>query len=86
MVVDASDGRISAFLDDIIKFEDGQMGLPEQVLLFSRLVKSGIAWHLQGFYRRTAEQAIHSGLLSEHGDVNWNVVEEATQILRRKYR
>lgn len=53
----------------IMDYEEGRMGFEEQVELFSRLVKSGLAWTLQGHYGRVATDFIQSGYLDHNGNV-----------------
>lgn len=54
---------------DVIAFEEGEMTEDEAVEFIGGLVKSGMAWRLQGFYGRTANSMIEAGLISEDGDV-----------------
>lgn len=54
---------------NIIKFECEDMNLSETLTLFSHLIKSGLAWQLQGFYGRTAMSFINEGLLNRQGDL-----------------
>ena len=53
----------------IMDFEGGELTPAETVELFAMLVKSGMAWRLQGFYGRMAVDLIESGLISEEGEV-----------------
>jgi hypothetical protein len=34
----------------IVDYEDGKLGHREEIALFSRLIKNGMAWTLQGHY------------------------------------
>jgi hypothetical protein len=54
---------------DIIAFEEGELGLTETIDLFARLVKSGLAWTLQGSYGRAAMNLIKQGFISRDGNV-----------------
>jgi hypothetical protein len=56
-------------MDQIIAYENGELDDDEIVALFSRLVKSGLAWQLQGHYGRTAQCLIESGVLDAEGNV-----------------
>lgn len=56
-------------VDLIIAFENGDLEGNEVLDLFADLVRTGIAWQLQGFYGRTALDLIESGYLSEDGRV-----------------
>jgi hypothetical protein len=53
----------------IIDFEEGTLDAVETVDLFSGLVASGMVWHLQGFYGRTAEALIDQGYIDQDGRV-----------------
>lgn len=49
---------------DLIAFEQGDLSQDEVVQLFQRLVDSGVAWQLQGFYGRMAMDLIEAGLVT----------------------
>lgn len=49
--------------DKIIKYEQGDLGYDEIIDMFQELVKSGMAWKLQGHYGRTAADLIENGLI-----------------------
>lgn len=53
----------------IMDYEAGEMELPEIVNFFSHLVKTGMAWTLQGSYGRTAMTLIEAGYLTKDGDI-----------------
>lgn len=53
----------------IIEFEDGSLSDVDTIKLFSELIKSGMAWKLQGFYGRTAHSLIENGYLDEKGNI-----------------
>lgn len=54
----------------IIAYEDGTMDSTEEVLaLFADLIKSGLAWSLQGAYGRAAASLIERGLITKEGDI-----------------
>lgn len=53
----------------IIEFEDGELSDDEAIELFAELIKSGLAWSLQGSYGRTARDLIAMGLISEEGEI-----------------
>ncbi len=58
--------------DVVIKlmlFENGELNSMEQIELFSHLIKTGLAWSLQGFYGRAARDFIDSGVLNEAGEI-----------------
>jgi hypothetical protein len=54
---------------DIISYESGELDDAETLELFGTLVKSGMAWTLQGHYGRTARDMIEAGYLTEDGEV-----------------
>lgn len=49
-------------VQDFIRFEDGEMEEEELVEFFQKLIDTGDAWRLQGFYGRTATALIERGL------------------------
>ena len=53
--------------DDIIAYEQGDLGEIQTLRLFCELIKSGQAWRLQGSYGRTAQALIDSGRITEDG-------------------
>ena len=55
---------------DIMAYEAGELTEHEVVNLFSELIKSGVAWSLQGHYGRTASMLIEGGLINEDGTIN----------------
>ena len=56
-------------LDFIIAFESGEVTDQECIEGFAQLVKSGLAWSLQGTYGRTAVALIEAGLIDRDGNV-----------------
>ena len=68
----ANTGRLLGPLDlvgDIIAFESGELGDNETIRLFANLVKTGLAWSLQGNYGRFAERLIRRGFINREGNV-----------------
>jgi len=55
--------------DALFAFENGTSTGTDIVRLFSRLIQSGLAWQLQGFYDRQAKWLIESGYLATSGKV-----------------
>ena len=53
-------------VSEIMAFENGELNDDEVIDLFQRLVDSGAAWQLQGYYGRTARQLIDAGMVIEH--------------------
>lgn len=60
---------MSELVDLIIRYESGESSDKETLELFSKLVKTGQAWSLQGHYGRTAKAMIESELLSVRGEL-----------------
>ena len=50
-------------LDEIIRYEQGDLNHDDMIKLFQELVKNGMAWKLQGHYGRTAASLIEDGLI-----------------------
>jgi hypothetical protein len=50
-------------VDKIIDYENGNLTHIEVLSLFQELVNTGVAWELQGSYRRTAMDLLKSGLI-----------------------
>lgn len=48
-------------LDNIMAYEQGELGEDEIIALFQDLIDSGVAWSLQGSYGRTAAALIEAG-------------------------
>lgn len=51
-------------VDQIIKYEAGEMEEEEFISFFQYLVDTGRAWTLQGHYGRTAQHLIDQGLVN----------------------
>ncbi|MCD2462436.1 hypothetical protein MBT42_02545 [Streptomyces sp. MBT42] len=54
---------------DIMSYEADELEIDEIVDLFATLIRSGMAWTLQGSYGRTAQALINEGIVSPGGDV-----------------
>jgi hypothetical protein len=55
--------------DFIIKYEAGEVTDAQFVRGFANLVKTGLAWTLQGHYGRTAWHLIEGGRITKDGKV-----------------
>lgn len=64
---------------NMMEFECGTLGMRETLILFGHLIRTGMAWSLQGSYGRAASQLIDDGILSSEG-----VIDEARLEERRK--
>lgn len=51
----------SVQLNNIIRYENGELTYDEVIALFQSLVDSGLVWSLQGSYVREAQSLIASG-------------------------
>ena len=56
-------------LNDITAYESGNLSEGDTVKLFSKLVKSGQAWTLQGRYGRQAKALIDARILDNKGNI-----------------
>jgi hypothetical protein len=62
-----SNGAVT--VEDIMRFEDGEMDTQEEVIeFFQKLVDSGLAWSLQGSYGRMAANMIEQGYITPGGE------------------
>ena len=53
----------------LFDYENGELDEIQSLILFSELVKSGLAWQLQGHYGRTAKALIEGGFLEFDGTI-----------------
>lgn len=56
-------------LDLILDYEFTGLNVAETLELFSRLIRTGQAWTLQGSYGRAASSLIERGYLTDKGDL-----------------
>lgn len=47
----------------IVSFENGELDEEEELDLLQKLIDTGLAWKLQGFYGRTCAALIQEGIL-----------------------
>ena len=62
-------------LDEIIAYEMGELNDIETIKLFSKLVKNGNVWTLQGHYGRTATALIKGEFLTSSGQITDKIYE-----------
>lgn len=62
-------------VDKVMAWEAGNMSDKDTVKFFAELVKSGMAWKLQGMYGRTAMSLIKQGYITKSGKVNKKKLE-----------
>lgn len=55
--------------DLMIDYENGDLNLLQEILLFAKLVETGKAWRLQGHYGRVAMEMIDLEFISKDGRV-----------------
>ena len=61
----------------IIAYESGELSTIETVKLFAELVKTKMAWTLQGCYGRQAAAFIRAGVISSNtGTINYERLDE----------
>jgi len=68
-------------LDNIIAFENGELDDISTINMFSTLIRTGMAWQLQGFYGRTASALIENNIINQNGDINYEALDEIQQSL-----
>lgn len=60
-------------VDNIIRYEEGDMTTNELLQFFCKLIETGMAWTLQGHYGRTANELIKNGYISRNGEMLKNI-------------
>ena len=61
------DDKQKNLVDDIIKFEGGEMDKEETIEFFQGLIDTGMVGHLQGSYGRLAANLIENGYCYPRG-------------------
>jgi hypothetical protein len=59
----------------MIAYESGELSDTETLELFSELIRTGMAWKLQGSYGRTANRLIDLGLIGKGGELSLSYFE-----------
>ena len=59
-------------MDYIMDYECGSLDNTKTLELFSHLIKTGMAWSLQGHYGRTAKHLITYDYIDKEGVINWD--------------
>ena len=61
----------------IMEYEDGSLNDKDTLKMFSYLIKTGIAWKLQGsIYGRPSQSLIDRGIINSKGVINKSKVKE----------
>lgn len=60
---------IAGNIETIMAYENGELNEEQIIELFSSLLRSGLAWQLQGSYGRTAADFINAGVLNAKGEI-----------------
>lgn len=64
----------SAYAEGFCEGEDATM--EEQILAWSYLIETKLAWSLQGWYGRQAHSLISEGIIDENGFIDWEKIHE----------
>jgi len=64
--------------DQIISYECGELNDIEIIEFFSELIRTKLAWGLQGHYGRTANALIENNIIDQKGNVNYQIINELT--------
>ena len=56
-------------VQDLIAYEQGTLTPRQRLELFSELIRSGLAFELQGHYGREAAMFLEQGLILPNGDI-----------------
>lgn len=54
--------------------------LTEQLEAWACLIVTGMAWSLQGFFGRTANNFIERGIIAKDGTINWDEVDRVMDV------
>jgi len=74
--VKATPPRQYPLVEQMMAYEQGDLSIPESLELFSHLIRTGMAWGLQGSYGRAARTLIDSGVISSDGVIDLVAVED----------
>ena len=72
-------GTIHTELQDILRYEAGEMTDVEAVAMFANLIHSGMVWQLQGHYGRQAQGLIDAGIISTDGTIDHDAFDRLTE-------
>jgi len=57
-------------------FEGENASVEDQLKAWAYLIRTGIAWSLQGFFGRTADGLIQKGLIYRDGQINFEKLDD----------
>jgi hypothetical protein len=60
---------LGASFDRLMAYESGELSYEDTLALFADLIRTGLAWQLQGHYGRAAYDLIRAGYVSRAGVV-----------------
>ena len=66
---DLEDSQVN-FVEQIMKYEDGQMEWEDVIDFFQALIDTGFILNLQGHYQRTAQTLIDAGQITFKGNAH----------------
>jgi hypothetical protein len=58
----------------ILAYEVGELDANKVLELFAYLVKTGLAWQLQGHYGLIANALIEQGVITKDGKIDWDAL------------
>ena len=68
-MIQKTDTGADVSIEELMEYEDGELSTGATILMFSRMVRNGMAWSLQGSYGRYAHNLILQGVLERNGDI-----------------
>lgn len=67
-------------IEKITAYENGELSMVETVELFAELIRTQLAWNLQGCYGRQAAAFIRTGIISsDTGTINYDRLDEVLE-------
>ena len=63
-------------VDQVTKYESGNLNTVEMLNLFGELIKSGRVWKLRSWYRRAAKDLIDGGWIDPQGNLNEDKISQ----------
>lgn len=64
------------YVNEIIAYETGNLSNNGIIRLFSKLIRNGQAWTLQGHYGRMATTLIEAGFIDKKGNINKSKIKD----------